>query len=96
MSYKKIARILEVITSPTTGEIFITPVCGTLETIILDGRWNQNTIQNQVTDAINNRIKNGILKQNVGYAVYKSTSRGLQLQSIHVQPEFKHLPSKWL
>lgn len=93
---KKLARILEVITSPATGEIFITPVCGTLETVILDGRWSQNTTWEKVTDAINNRIKNGILKQNVGYAIYTSTGHGLKLQSIHVQPEFSHLPCKWL
>ena len=92
----KIARILEVITSPATGEIFVTTVTGSLETIPLDGRWGQNTIWEKVTDAINARIKNGILKQNVGYAVYTSTGHGLQLQSIHVQPEFKHLPTKWL
>lgn len=93
---KKLARILEVITSPATGERYVTTITGSLETIPLDGRWNQNTIQNKITDAINNRIKNGILKQNVGYAVYTSTGHGLQLQSIHVQPEFSHLPSKWL
>ena len=93
---KKLARILEVITSPATGEIFITPVCGTLETVILDGRWSHHTIQNKATDAINNRIKNGILKQNVGYAVYKSTGYGLQLDYVQIPPEFKHLPTKWL
>lgn len=93
---KKLARILEVVTSPATGEVYIKTVTGTLETIPLDGRWNQNTVWEKVTDAINNRIKNGILKQNVGYAVYKSTGYGLQLQSIHVQPEFSHLPRKWL
>lgn len=93
---KKLARLLEVITSPANGEIFVTTITGSLETIALDGRWNQDTISNQVTDAINNRIKNGIIKRNVGYAVYTSTGHGLQLQSIHVQPEFSHLPRKWL
>ena len=93
---RKIARLLEVITSPTTGEIFVTPVAGSLETLPLNGRWNQVTIQNTVTDAIHNRIKNGILKQNVGYAIYKSTGHGLQLQSVHIQSEFSHLPCKWL
>ena len=93
---KKLARILEVITSPATGEIFIAPVCGTLETVILDGRWSHHTTWKKVTDAINNRIKNGILKQNVGYAVYKSTGHGLQLDYVQIPPEFKHLPSKWL
>lgn len=93
---KKLARILEVITSPATGEIFIAPVCGTLETVILDGRWSHHTTWKKVTDAINNRIKNGILKQNVGYAVYKPTGQGLQLDYVQIPPEFKHLPSKWL
>ena len=96
MSYKKIARILEVITSPTTGEIFIAPVCGTLETVILDGRWSNYTTWKKVTDAINNRIKNGILKQNAGYAVYTSTNHGLQLDYVQIPPEFKNLPRKWL
>ena len=96
MSRKRVARILEIITSPTTGEMFVTTVTGSLETLPLDGRWNQDTISNKVTDAIHNRIKNGILKQNVGYAIYTSTGHGLKLQSIHVQPEFSHLPCKWL
>ena len=58
MSYKKLARILEVITSPATGEIFIAPVCGTLETVILDGRWNHHTTWKKVTDAIKTKSKN--------------------------------------
>lgn len=96
MSRKRVARILEVITSPTTGEMFVTTVTGSLETLPLDGRWNQDTISNKVTDAINARIKNGILKQNVGYAIYESTGYLLQLQSVHVESEFNHLPRKWL
>ena len=76
---KKLARILEVITSPATGEIFVT------------------TIQNKISDAINHRIKNGILKQNVGYAIYNyGSGRGMNLESVHVESEFSKLPRKWL
>ena len=49
---KKLARILEVITSPATGEIFVTTATGSLESLPLDGRWNQDTVQNKITDAI--------------------------------------------
>ena len=93
---KRIARLLEVVTSPATGEIFVTTVTGSLESLPLDNRWNQNTVKNKITDAIYNRIKNGILKQNVGYTIYKPTGHGLQLQSVHIQSEFSHLPCKWL
>ena len=93
---KRIARLLEVVTSPATGEVFVTTVAGSLETIPLDGRWSHHTTWKKVTDAINNRIKNGILKQNVGYAVYNSTGCGLQLDYVQIPPEFKHLPRKWL
>lgn len=93
---KKLALILEVITSPATGETFITTVTGTLETVILDGRWSHHTTWKKVTDAINNRIKNGILKQNVGYAIYTSTGQDLQLDYVQIPPEFKNLPRKWL
>ena len=94
---RKIARILEVITSPTTGEMFVTTVTGSLETLSLDGRWNQNTVKNKISDAIQNRIKNGILKQNVGYAIYNyGSGHGLQLQSVHIESEFSKLPRKWL
>lgn len=94
---KRIARLLEVVTSPATGENFVTTVTGTLETLPLDNRWNQNTVQNKVNDVITNRIKNGILKQNVGYVIYKyGSGYGLNLESVHVESEFKHLPRKWL
>lgn len=94
---KKLARLLEVITSPATGERYVTTIAGTLETIALDGRWNQNTIQNKISEAINARKKNGIIKRNVGYVVYNyGSGRGMNLESIHIQPEFKHLPRKWL
>ena len=94
---KRIARLLEVVTSPATGEIFVTTVTGSLESLPLDGRWNQDTISNKVTDAIQNRIKNGILKQNVGYAIYNyGSGHGLQLQSVHIESEFSKLPRKWL
>ena len=94
---KKIARLLDVITSPLTGEVFITTVSGTLETIPLDGRWNQVTIHHKVTDEINARIKNGILKHNVGYVIYNYGSGcGMNLESVHIQSEFSHLPRKWL
>lgn len=93
---KRIARILEVITSPATGEVFVTTIAGSLESLPLDNLWNQTTIREKVTNAINHRIKNGILKQNVGYAIYNSTGHGLQLQSVHIQSEFSHLPRKWL
>lgn len=93
---KRIARLLEVVTSPATGEIFVTTVTGSLESLPLDNRWNQTTIRNKISDAINARIKNGILKQNVGYAIYTSTGHGLRLQSVHIQSEFSHLPCKWL
>ena len=93
---KRIARLLEVVTSPATGEVFVTTVAGSLETLPLDNRWNQNTIQNKISDTIQSRIKNGILKQNVGYAVYNSTGCGLQLDYVQIPPEFKHLPRKWL
>ena len=93
---KRIARLLEVVTSPATGEIFVTTVTGSLESLPLDNRWNQNTVKNKISDAIQSRIKNGILKQNVGYAIYESTGYLLQLQSVHVESEFNHLPRKWL
>ena len=94
---KRIARLLEVVTSPTTGEIFIAPVCGTLETIPLDGRWSHHTTWKKVTDTIQSRIKNGILKHNVGYAIYNyGSGRGMNLESVHIQSEFSHLPRKWL
>ena len=94
---KRIARLLEVVTSPATGENFVTTVTGTLETLPLDNRWNQNTVQNKVNDVITNRLKNGILKQNVGYVIYKyGSGYGLNLESVHVESEFKHLPRKWL
>lgn len=96
MSHKLIARILEVVTSPATGETYVTTVTGTLETIPLNRRWNHRVIHEKVTDEIQKRIKNGILKQNVGYVVYTSTGHGLQLQYANVQPEFTHLPCRWL
>ena len=94
---KRIARLLEVVTSPATGENFVTTVTGSLESLPLDGRWNQTTIQNKITDAIQNRIKNGILKQNVGYAIYNyGSGRGMNLESVHIESEFSKLPRKWL
>lgn len=94
---KRIARLLEVVTSPATGENFVTTVTGTLETLPLDNRWNQNTVQNKVNDVITNRLKNGILKQNVGYVIYKyGSGYGLNLESVHVESEFSNLPRKWL
>lgn len=92
----KIARLLEVVTSPATGEVYITTAAGTLETVVIDGRWSHQTIQQKVSDEIQKRIKNGILKHNVGYAIYLCTGHSLQLQSIHIQSEFSHLPRKWL
>lgn len=94
---KRIARLLEVVTSPATGEIFVTTVAGSLESLPLDNRWNQNTVKNKISDAIQSRIKNGILKQNVGYAIYNyGSGRGMNLESVHVESEFSKLPRKWL
>lgn len=97
MSTKRIARILEVVTSPVDGKQFVCAVGGTFESISLDGRWSYNNIRSKVTDAINTRIKSGILKQNVGYAIYNyGGGRGLNLESVHVESEFSKLPRKWL
>ena len=96
MSHKRVARLLQVNTNSMTGELYVTTIPGSLETIPLDGRWNQDTIREKITDAIQKRKKNGIVKRNVGYAIYKSTGHGLQLQSVHIQSEFSHLPCKWL
>lgn len=97
MSRKRIARILEVVTSPVDGKQFVCAVGGTLETLPLDGRWGYNTVWSKVTDAINLRIKSGILKQNVGYAIYNyGGGRGMNLESVHIQAEFKDLPTRWL
>ena len=94
---KRIARLLEVVTSPATGEIFVTTVTGSLESLPLDNRWNQNTVKNKISDAIQSRIKNGILKQNVGYAIYNyGSGRGMNLESVHIESEFSKLPRKWL
>ena len=97
MSTKRIARILEVVTSPVDGKQFVCAVGGTFESISLDGRWSYNTVWSKVTDAINTRIKSGILKQNVGYAIYNyGGGLGLNLESVHIQAEFKELPTRWL
>lgn len=94
---KRIARLLEVVTSPATGENFVTTVTGSLETVPLDNRWNQNTTREKIAATVQSRIKNGILKQNVGYVIYKyGSGYGLNLESVHVESEFNHLPRKWL
>lgn len=93
----RIARMLTVTTNPVDKSQYVTPVGGTLETLPLDGRWNYNTVWSKVTDAINARIKTGILKQNVGYAIYNyGGGRGMNLESIHVQAEFADLPRRFL
>lgn len=96
MANKLIARILEVATSPVSGKEYVTTVGGTLETINLDGRWGTDRIYIEMQDAIHKRIKTGILKQNVGYAVYFCGSGGLRLKSIHLQSAFAKYPQQFL
>lgn len=93
----KIARFLIVNTSPVDGSKSVTTAGVSFETLKLDGRWGYNTIWEKVTDEINKRIKSGILKQNVGYAIYNyGSGRGMNLESVHVQAEFADLPRRWL
>lgn len=94
---KKIARILEVMTSPVDGNQFVAAVGGTFESVSIDGRWSYDTIQSHMNDQIRARIASGILKQNVGYAMYSiGGGVGMNLQYVKVQDEFKELPRRWL
>lgn len=93
----RIARMLEVVTSPVNGKDYVTAVGGTFESVRLDGRWNYSTTWEKVTEQIQKRIQSGILKANVGYAIYNyGAGRGMNLESIHVQAEFADLPRKFL
>lgn len=93
----RIARMLEVVTSPVNGFKYITTVGGTFESIRIDGRWSHHTVWQVVNEQINLRIKCGILKANIGYAVYNyGAGRAITLESIHVVPEFADLPRRFL
>lgn len=89
----KYARMLCVQTSAVyPHEQYVTCVAGTLESVTIDGRWSYNTIWQRVNEAIDKRVKSGILKQNVGYAVYN----GRNLVSLHINSEFSKLPRRWI
>lgn len=96
MSSKLIALIMDVMTSPITGEVFIAPVGGTCETLPLDGRWSRSTIIQKVDEAISKRLPNKILKDRVGFAVY-NYGGGMRLKYVVIlNQKYKHTPQKFL
>lgn len=96
MSSKLIARIMDVFTSPTTGEVFIAPCGGTCESLPIDGRWSRSTIIQKVDEAIEKRLPNKILKDRVGFAVY-NYGGGMRLKYVVIlNPKYKNAPQKFL
>lgn len=94
----KLARIMDVYTSPVTGEVFIAPCGGTCETLPIDGRWSRSTIIQKVDEAIEKRLPNKILKDRVGFIIYSyGNGVGLNLQSVEIlNPKYRHTPRKFL
>ena len=89
MASKLLARIIDVQTSPVDGRQYISPVGGTCDTVVIDGRWGDSRIQSEVEAAIDKRLKTGILKEKVGYAIYRYGG-GLKLMSLHIFDAAKH------
>lgn len=98
MSRKLIARIMDVYTADrATNEKFIAPVGGTCDSLPLDGRWNRQTIEQKVDEAISKRLKHNILRDRVGFAVYSYGSGGMTLQWVVIlNPKYKDTPRKFL
>lgn len=96
MSSKLIARIMDVFTSPVTGEVFIAPCGGTCESLPIDGRWSRSTIIQKVDEAIEKRLPNKILKDRVGFAIY-NYGGGMRLRYVVIlNQKYKNAPQKFL